>query len=82
MDHKKSYHRILLLKSKDPVTEQLHNAILIIIDRLTKWGYFIVCLEEISAEDVTQIYVKKVFAQHRLPEKIISNKDLRFITVF
>jgi len=41
-----------LLKSKDPVTGQLYNAILIIIDRLTKWGYFIACTEEISAEDI------------------------------
>jgi len=27
-----------------------------------KWGYFIACTEEISAEDVAQIYVKEVFA--------------------
>jgi len=27
-----------------------------------KWGYFIAYTEEISAEDVVQIYVKKVFA--------------------
>jgi len=50
-----------LLKSKDPVTEQLHDAILVIIDRLTKWGYFIACTEEILVEDVAQIYVKEVF---------------------
>jgi len=47
---------------KDPVTGQLHNAILVIVDRLIKWGYFIACTEEISAEDVAQIYVKEVFA--------------------
>ena len=52
---------IKLLKSKDPVIRQLHDAILVIIDRLTKWGYFIACTEEISAEDIAQIYVKEVF---------------------
>jgi len=51
-----------LSKLKDPVTGQLHDAILIIIDRLMKWGYFIACTEEILAEDVTQIYIKEVFA--------------------
>jgi len=71
-----------LPKSKDPVTGQLHNAILVIVDRLTKWGYFIACTEEISAENVTQIYVKEVFTQHESPDKIISNKDPRFITAF
>ena len=41
-----------LLKSKDPVTGQEYNAVLVIIDRLIKWGYFIACTEEISAENV------------------------------
>ena len=50
-----------LSKSKDPVTEQEHNAVLVIIDRLTKWGYFIAYTEEISVENITQIYVKEVF---------------------
>jgi len=71
-----------LPKSKDPVTGQLYNAILVIIDRLIKWGYFIACTEEISAEDVAQIYVKEVFTQHRLPDKIILNRDLRFVAIF
>ena len=47
-----------------------------------KWGYFIACIEEISAEDIAQIYVKEVFLQHKSPKKIILDKDLRFITVF
>jgi len=56
--------------------------VLIIINKLTKWEYFIACTEEISTENVTQIYVKEVFSQHKSPEKIISDKDLRFITAF
>jgi len=56
--------------------------ILVIIDRLTKWGYFIAYTEEISAENIAQIYIKEVFAQHRLPDKIILNKDPRFIATF
>jgi len=73
---------IKLPKSKDLVTGQLHNTILVIINKLTKWGYFIACIEEISVKDVAQIYVKEVFLQHRSPDKIISNRDLRFITAF
>jgi len=73
---------IKLSKSKDLVTGQLHNVILVIVDKLTKWGYFIACTEEISAEDVAQIYIKEVFTQHRSPDKIISNRDPRFITAF
>ncbi len=41
-----------LLKSKDLVTGQIYNIILVIMDKLTKWGYFIVYIEEISVEDI------------------------------
>jgi len=52
------------------------------VDRMTKWGYFILCIEEISVEDIAYIYVKEVFLQHRLLEKIISDQDPRFVAVF
>jgi len=52
------------------------------MDRMTKWGYFILCIEEISAKDIACIYIKEVFSQHGLPEKIISDWDLRFIAAF
>jgi len=45
--------------------------ILVIVDRITKWGYFILCIEEILVEDIARIYVKEVFLRYRLLEKII-----------
>jgi len=56
--------------------------ILVIVDRITKWGYFILYIEEILAEDIAHIYVKEVFLRHRLLEKIILDQDPRFIVVF
>jgi len=52
------------------------------VDRMTKWGYFILYIEEISVEDVVRIYVKEVFLQHRLLKKIILDWDPRFIIAF
>jgi len=49
---------------------------------LTKWGYFVACTEEVSAKNVTQIYVKEVFLWHGSLKKIILDKDLRFIIAF
>ena len=69
-------------KLKDPITGQEYDTVLVIIDKLTKWEYFIACTEEISAKDVTQIYVKEVFLQHKSLKKIILNRDLKFVTVF
>jgi len=71
-----------LLKLRDPITRQDYNAILVIVDKLTKWGYFIVYIEEILAEDIARIYVKEVFIRHGVLSKIILDRDLRFIVAF
>ena len=56
--------------------------ILVIVDKLIKWGYFIACIEEILVEDIARIYIKEVFARYRAPSKIILDRDLRFIATF
>ena len=52
------------------------------MDKLIKWGYFIAYTKEILAEEVTRIYIKEVFIRHRALDKIILDRDLRFIVVF
>jgi len=52
------------------------------VDKLIKWGYFIVYTKEILVENVARIYIKEVFIRHRAPDKIISDKNPRFIVVF
>jgi len=71
-----------LLKLRDAITGQDYNVILVIIDKLIKWGYFIVCIKEILVEDIAKIYIKEVFIRHRALSKIILDRDLRFIAVF
>jgi len=56
--------------------------ILVIVDKLIKWGYFIAYIEEILVEDIARIYIKEVFARYKVLSKIILNRDLRFIVVF
>ena len=73
---------IKLLKLKDPITRQEYNSIFIIVDKFTKWGYFIAYIKEISVKDVVQVYIKEVFLKYRALNKIILDKDTRFISVF
>ena len=56
--------------------------IFVIIDKFTKWGYFVVYIEEISVENIVQIYIKEVFVKYRVLAKIISDRDIRFIIAF
>jgi len=54
----------------------------VIVDKLTKWGYFIAYIEEILVEDIARIYVKEVFVRYGALSKIILDRDLRFIVAF
>ena len=53
-----------------------------IIDKFTKQGYFVAYTEEISAENIVQIYIKEVFVKYGVLTKIISDRDIRFIIAF
>ena len=52
------------------------------MDKLIKRGYFVVYIEEILVEDIAYIYTKEIFARYRVLNKIILDRDLRFILVF
>jgi len=52
------------------------------VDKLIKWGYFIACTKEILAEDIARIYIKEIFVKHGVLDKIISDRDPRFIAIF
>ena len=52
------------------------------MDKLIKWRYFIAYTKEILAKDVARIYIKEVFIKHRALNKVILDRDLRFIVAF
>jgi len=56
--------------------------ILVIVDKLIKWGHFIAYIKEILVKDITRVYIKEVFVRYRVLSKIILNRDLRFIVAF
>ena len=56
--------------------------IFIIVNKFTKQGYFVAYIEEILAKNIAQIYIKEVFARHRVLIKIILDRNTRFIAAF
>ena len=50
-----------LLRSKDPVIGQEYNSILVIVDKATKWGYFVPYTKKMSAKDLSKVYIKEMF---------------------
>jgi hypothetical protein len=73
---------VKLLKLKDLVIEQEHNSILIVVDKFTKWGYFILYLKSMTLKELLRIYIKEVFIRYKVLTKIILNRDKKFILKF
>ena len=51
---------IKLPVSKEPGTNQFYDFIFVAIDRLTKYGYFILYREDMSAEDLAYLFNKYI----------------------
>jgi hypothetical protein len=68
--------------TKLPISEG-YDTILTITDHdCSKAAIFIPCKETITAEGVTDLYLKYVYPQFGIPKKVISDRDTRFMSKF
>jgi hypothetical protein len=63
-------------------TSHRHNAILVIVDKLTKSAHFIPVRDTYDVTDVARVFVSEVIRFHGIPKKIISDRDSRFTSRF
>jgi len=59
---------------------QGYNSILVVVDWLTKIVYFIPTIKKILAKGLARLFKDNVWKLHGLPESIISDRRLQFIT--
>ena len=59
-----------------------NNAILVIVDRLTKSAHFLPMKVNFSLERLAYLYVKEIVRMHGVPVSIVSNRDPRFTSGF
>jgi hypothetical protein len=64
------------------LTSHRQNAILVIVDKLTKSAHFIPVRDTYDVTDVEHMFVSEVICLHRIPKKIISDRDSRFTSRF
>jgi hypothetical protein len=60
-----------------PKTKAGHDAVLVVIDKLSKAMTLIPTKSSVSAQQVAQLFLKEVYRLHGLPRKIISDRDVR-----
>jgi len=55
-----------------------NDAILIVIDRLTKMAHFLPCTKEINAQQFSELFMREIFRLHGLPKDIITDRGSIF----
>lgn len=65
-----------------PRTITGHDAIWVIVDRLTKSAHFIAVNMTFPLEKLARIYVKEIVRLHGVPANIVSDRDPRFVSKF
>ena len=65
-----------------PKTSRGHDAVWVIVDRLTKSAHFIPVNMKYRMEKLVELYIKEVVRLHGIPSSIVSDRDPRFTSRF
>lgn len=58
------------------------NAILVVVDRLTKYDHFLALKHPFTAQDVADLFLTEIYWRHGLPNTIVSDRDSVFTSQF
>ncbi|GJY61082.1 putative reverse transcriptase domain-containing protein [Tanacetum coccineum] len=68
--------------TKLPRTISGHDTIWVIVDRLTKYAYFLPMREDYKMDRLARLYLNEIVVRHGVPISIISDHDSRFTSRF
>ncbi|GKE20895.1 reverse transcriptase domain-containing protein [Tanacetum coccineum] len=68
--------------TKLPRTGNGHDAIWVIVDRLTKSAHLLPICEDFKMDRIARLYLNEIIARHEVPISIISDHDSRFTSRF
>ena len=63
-------------------TRRQHDAIWVIVDRLTKYAHFLPIRNDDRLDKLAQLYVEETVRLHGVPISIVSNRDPKFTSKF
>ena len=64
------------------MTNAKYDSILVITEKLTKYGYFIPYKESSTTQELAYAFIRVVASQHGLPKQLISDRDKLFTSKF
>ncbi|CAI7798633.1 unnamed protein product [Closterium sp. NIES-53] len=65
-----------------PARPSGNDAVLVVVDRLTKMAHFAPCRTTITAEETERLFISTVVRLHGIPSAIISDRDPKFTSKF
>jgi len=63
-------------------TTTQHDAIWLVVHRLTKTAHFLALKTTFTSEQLADLYIKEIIRLHWIPLSIISDRDSKFISRF
>jgi hypothetical protein len=68
--------------TKLPRENKQHDSIMVVVDKLTKYAHFIPVNLTHKANNIVDVYMRKIARLHGIPKTIVSNKDPKFTSNF
>ena len=65
-----------------PRSQRGNDAIWVVIDRLSKVAHFLPVREDITAKQLAELYLARIFPLHGIPLSIISDRGSLFVSKF
>ena len=65
-----------------PKLAGMDSILVVVVDRLSKYGHFISLRHQFTATSIAGVFVKEIVQLHGVPNSIISDKDKKFINHF
>jgi hypothetical protein len=65
-----------------PTLTKQNNAIMVVVDKLSKSAHFILVKSTCKEIDITIIFMKEIFRLHGIPKDIVSDRDTKFTSNF
>ncbi|KAA8632751.1 hypothetical protein SMACR_01061 [Sordaria macrospora] len=68
--------------SRDPATGIEYDSILVVVDRFTKFAYFLPFREDTGAEQLGHIFIRHITSNHGWPKELVTDRDKLFSSRF